>query len=147
MIFSWKQEMSLSESETVYRSLAITIYLNIYYKKNDCLRGLPRCTTIAEGIKIFGNILFTLPQTIKSLIREEQTKSCECYMYWSTDFLFKCYTFLGLLHETKGKQNKKSNQKTYKIHVEMKRKNRSLLKSGVWWDNRYVISVRLYIFL
>lgn len=26
--------MSLSESETVYRSLAITIYLNIYYKKN-----------------------------------------------------------------------------------------------------------------
>lgn len=33
MIFSWKQEMSLSESETVYRSLAITIYLNIYYKK------------------------------------------------------------------------------------------------------------------
>lgn len=151
MIFSWKQEMSLSESETVYRSLAITIYLNIYYKKNDCLRGLPRCTTIAAGIKIFGNILFTLPQTIKSLIREEQTKSCECtcecYMYWSTDFLFKCYNFLGLLHETKGKQNKKSNKKTYKIHVEMKRKNRSLLKSGVWWDNRYVISVRLYIFL
>lgn len=37
MIFSWKQEMSLSESETVYRSLAITIYLNIYYKKNDCV--------------------------------------------------------------------------------------------------------------
>lgn len=75
--------MSLSESETVYRSLAITIYLNIYYKKNDSLRGLPRCTTIAAGIKIFGNILFTLhvPQTIKSLIREEQTKSCECYMY------------------------------------------------------------------
>lgn len=73
--------MSLSESETVYRSLAITIYLNIYYKKNDCLRGLPRCTTIAAGIKIFGNILFTIPQTIKSLIREEQTKSCECYMY------------------------------------------------------------------
>lgn len=143
MIFSWKQEMSLSESETVYRSLAITIYLNIYYKK--------KCTTIAAGIKIFGNILFTLPQTIKSLIREEQTKSCECtcecYMYWSTDFLFKCYNFLGLLHETKGKQNKKSNKKTYKIHVEMKRKNRSLLKSGVWWDNRYVISVRLYIFL
>lgn len=54
--------------------------------------------------------------------------------------------FLGLLHETKGKQNKKSNKKTYKIHVEMKRKNRSLLKSGVWWDNRYVISVRLYIY-
>lgn len=74
--------MSLSESETVYRSLAITIYLNIYYKKkNDCLRGLPNCTTIAAGIKIFGNILFTLPQTIKNLIREEQTKSCECYMY------------------------------------------------------------------
>lgn len=75
--------MSLSESETVYRSIAITIYLNIYYKKNDCLRGLPRCTTIAAGIKIFGNILFTLhvPQTIQSLIREEQTKSCECYMY------------------------------------------------------------------
>lgn len=149
MIFSWKQEMSLSESETVYRSLAITIYLNIYYKKNDCLRGLPRCTTIAAGIKIFGNILFTLPQTIKSLIREEQTKSCECYMYWSTDFLFTVNVihFLGLLHETKGKQNKKSNKKIYKIHVEMKRKNRSLLKSGVWWDNRYVISVRLYIFL
>lgn len=29
MIFSWKQEMSLSESETVYRSLAITIYKEI----------------------------------------------------------------------------------------------------------------------
>lgn len=61
-------------------------------------------------------------------------------------FCLNVIHFLGLLHETKGKQNKKSNKKTYKIHVEMKRKNRSLLKSGVWWDNRYVISVRLYIF-
>lgn len=61
-------------------------------------------------------------------------------------FCLNVIHFLGLLHETKGKQNKKSNKKTYKIHVEMKRKNRSLLKSGVWWDNRYVISVRLYIY-
>lgn len=123
--------MSLSESETVYRSLAITIYLNIYYKKNDCLRGLPRCTTIAAGIKIFGNILFTLPQTMKSLIRESRLRvvSVTC-----TEVLTLCLNvihFLGLLHETKGKQNKKSNKKIYKIHVEMKRKNRSLLKSGV----------------
>lgn len=65
--------MSLSESETVYRSLAITIYLNIYYKKNAQL--------LPQALSFFGNILFTLPQTIKSLIREEQTKSCECYMY------------------------------------------------------------------
>lgn len=115
--------MSLSESETVYRSLAITIYLNIYYKKNDCLRGLPRCTTIAAGIKIFGNILFTLPQTRIRVV------SVTC-----TEVLTFCLNvihFLGLLRETKGKQNKKSNKKTYKIHVEVKRKNRSLLKSGV----------------
>lgn len=46
-------------------------------------------------------------------------------------FFLNVIHFLGLLHETKGKQNKKSNKKTYKIHVEMKRKNRSLLKSGV----------------
>lgn len=46
-------------------------------------------------------------------------------------FCLNVIHFLGLLHETKGKQNKKSNKKTYKIHVEMKRKNRSLLKSGV----------------
>lgn len=62
-------------------------------------------------------------------------------------FCLNVIHFLGLLHETKGKQNKKSNKKTYKIHVEMKRKNCSLLKSGVWWDNRYVISVRLYILI
>lgn len=52
--------MLLSESEIVYRFFIIIIYLNIYYKKNDCLRGFLRCIIIVVGIKIFGNILFIL---------------------------------------------------------------------------------------
>lgn len=149
MIFSWKQEMSLSESETVYRSLAITIYLNIYYKKKWLSAWPPKMHNYCRRHKDFReySIYITTNKQLRASLGRSRLRVVSVTCTEVLTFCLNVIHFLRLLHETKGKQNKKSNKKTYKIHVEMKRKNGSLLKSGVWWDNRYVNSVRLYIFL
>lgn len=43
-------------------------------------------------------------------------------MYWSTDFLFKCYNFLGLLHETMAKKIRNQTKKPTKFMLKWKGK-------------------------